>query len=129
MPPLLTIISTEEWNGTHVNMTAGNAQGGGNMWGPPDEIYLSNVDEITPTIQLHAGWNLISLPKIPEALDVLSIMYMEGGNWNSVWLYESGTWKRYDLSGPEFLNDLIIMEPGRGYWIDMKSNDTWILGA
>lgn len=112
-----------------MNMTTGNALGGGNIWGPPDEIYLSNVDEITPTIQLHAGWNLISLPKIPEALDVPSIMYMEAGNWNSIWSYGGETWKRYGLSGPSFLNDLIIMEPGRCYWIEMKSNDTLTLGA
>ena len=79
--------------------------------------------EIQPSIQLHTGWNLISLPKIQEASDVLDVMQMVGYNLNSVWTYEDGIWKRYDLTGPSFLNDLITMEPGKGYWIDMESDD------
>jgi len=84
---------------------------------PPD------WNNIVPSIQLHAGWNLISLPKNPEALDVLGVMRMVGDNLNSVWTYEEGIWKRYDLTGPSFLNDLSALEPGKGYWIDMKSSD------
>ena len=76
------------------------------------------------SIQLYTGWNLISLPLTPEDTDVLNVLSSVMGNWNSVWSYEGGNWKRYDLTGPDFLNDLTVVEPGKGYWIDMKSDDT-----
>ena len=81
------------------------------------------------SIQLHTGWNLISLPIMPDDSDVLDVMSSVDGNWNSVWSYETGNWKRYDLTGPGFLNDLTTMEPGKGYWIDMKSADTLSLSG
>ncbi|RCV64772.1 hypothetical protein C5S53_07200 [Methanophagales archaeon] len=74
-------------------------------------------------MNVYTGWNLISLPKIPVASDVLAVMRMVGDNLISVWTYEDGKWKRYDLTGPSFLNDLATMEPGKGYWIEMKSPD------
>ncbi|MCK4347212.1 MAG: hypothetical protein KAW47_01210 [Thermoplasmatales archaeon] len=80
--------------------------------------------QISYSIQLHTGWNLISLPIMPDDSDVLDVMSSVDGNWNSVWSYEGGKWKRYDLTGPDFLNDLTTIEPGKGYWINMKSDDT-----
>ena len=95
----------------------------GNHMNIDGEVRSPDVNEIRPSIQLHAGWNLISLPKIPEASDVLGVMKMVGNNLNSVWTYEDGKWPRYDLTGPGFLNDLKTLEPGKGYWIDMNSPD------
>jgi hypothetical protein len=97
-----------------------------------DGVYEDNispdVNEITEqtaySLQLHTGWNLISLPVMPEDTDVLDVMNSVTGNWNSTWSYEAGNLKRYDLTGPDFLNDLTTIEPGKGYWIDMKSEDT-----
>jgi hypothetical protein len=99
-----------------------------------DGIYEKNIaPDVNDTIevghdlypiQLHTGWNLISLPLTPEDPDILNVMSPVAGNWNSVWSYEGGKWKRYDLTGPDFLNTLTIMEPGKGYWLHMKSDDT-----
>jgi archaellum component FlaG (FlaF/FlaG flagellin family) len=84
---------------------------------------IKKIRQTSHTIQLHTGWNLISLPLMPADTDVLDVMNSVAGNWNSVWSYEAGNWKRYDLTGPDFLNDLTTIEPGKGYWIDMKSED------
>ena len=88
----------------------------------PDSV--ETPGQISYSIQLHSGWNLISLPIMPDDSDVLDVMSSVDENWNSVWSYEAGNWKRYDLTGPGFLNDLTTMEPGKGYWINMKSDDT-----
>jgi hypothetical protein len=90
-----------------------------------EEIYHPDVNERTSSIQLHTGWNLISLPKKPEPSDVQSVMRLVEveTNCNSVWSYEGGTWKRYNRTGPSFLNDLSTLGPGKGYWINMKSDD------
>ena len=93
----------------------------------PDSIDTDGQDSYS--IQLHTGWNLISLPIMPNDSDVLDVMSSVDGNWNSVWSYETGNWKRYDLTCPGFLNDLTTMEPGKGYWIDMKSADTLSLSG
>jgi hypothetical protein len=89
----------------------------------PDSIE-TDAGQDKYSIQLHTGWNLISIPLIPDDTDVLDIMNTVDGNWNSIWSYEAGNWKRYDLTGPNFLNDLTTIEPEKGYWIDMKSEDT-----
>jgi hypothetical protein len=90
----------------------------------PDVSETIEVEQNSYTIQLHSGWNLISLPLTPEDTNILNVMSPITGNWNSVWSYEGGRWKRYDLAGPDFLNTLTIMEPGKGYWLHMKSDDT-----
>ncbi len=96
--------------------------------GTTDEEKSPDVNETigqdSYSIQLHTDWNLISLPIMPHDSAVLNVMSSVGSNWNSVWSYETGNWKRYDLTGPDFLNDLTTIEPGKGYWIDMKSEDT-----
>jgi predicted MPP superfamily phosphohydrolase len=84
-----------------------------------------SIETIRQTsIQLHTGWNLISLPLTPEDAAILNVLSPVADNWNSVWSYEGGNWKRYDLTGPDFLNSLTIMEPGKGYWLHMNSDDT-----
>ena len=36
-------------------------------------------------------------------------------------------WKVYDASAPSYVNDLVIMEPGLGYWIYIKEDCTLII--
>ena len=88
-------------------------------------IYL----EIIPTtlIQLNSGWNLISLPLMPEDTSITSLLSSINGNYSIVWEYNasdtSDHWKKYDPNAP-IGNDLTDMEPGKGYLIMMISNDT-----
>ncbi len=80
-------------------------------------------------VTLESGWNLVgynsqSAKPVPESM--LSIK----GKYNSVWSYDAhaGQWLRYIPGGQSFLNDLEFMQPGRGYWIDVKERCVWDVG-
>ena len=80
------------------------------------------------SVTLGPGWNLVgynSQTAKPVAEAVLSIE----GKYNSVWTYDAhaGQWLRYIPGGQSFLNDLEFMQPGRGYWIDVKERCVWAL--
>jgi len=78
-------------------------------------------------IDLYTGWNLISLPLIPEGTSIASVLSPINDNYSIVWEYNasdtSDHWKKYDPGVP-FGNDLTNMESGKGYWIMMTSDDT-----
>jgi len=78
-------------------------------------------------ISLSTSWNLISLPLIPEDTSITSLLSSINGNYSIVWEYNASNtsdhWKKYDPGVP-FGNDLTNMEPGKGYWIMMTSDDT-----
>jgi len=90
-----------------------------------DTLPISGTMPEPTDIELKTGWNLIgynSLDSQPIA-DALSSI---SGNYNIVWAYDASDttdpWKKYD-SGAPFGNDLANMEPGKGYWIMMSSED------
>jgi Purple acid Phosphatase, N-terminal domain len=78
-------------------------------------------------IPLQAGWNLISLPLIPEDTSVDMVLSPIMGDYSIIWAYNASDtadhWKKYDPGAP-FGNDLTTMEAGKGYWIMMISDDT-----
>ena len=81
---------------------------------------------ISASIELAEGWNLVSAPV--EAFDTSmdSVLSSISGNYTAVWSYDAVTpkWLRYDMEGPDFLNDLDTMQRGVGYWILMSSPGT-----
>ena len=90
-----------------------------------DTLSISGSVPESTDINLKAGWNLIgynSLDSQPVAESLFSI----SSNYSIVWAYNasdtSDQWKKYEPSAP-FGNDLINMEPGKGYWIMMTSDD------
>jgi len=87
----------------------------------------AQVVPIGITIDLYTGWNLISLPLMPGENSIASVLSLINGNYSIIWEYNASNtsdhWKKYDPSVP-FGNDLINMEPGKGYWILMTSDDT-----
>jgi hypothetical protein len=105
--------------------------------GEPDVMVIKYADTISYnllenpisgiTLSLFTGWNLISLPLMPEDTNITSLLSPINGNYSIVWEYNasdtSDHWKKYDPSVP-FGNDLTNMEPGKGYWIVMTSDDT-----
>ena len=95
----------------------------------------TDVREIEPevviimetTIPLHTSWNLISIPLVPEDTSTAFVLSPITGNYDIIWEYNASDttdhWKKYDPNAP-FGNDLTDMEPGKGYWILMNSDDT-----
>ena len=90
-------------------------------------VTASTLPASGTTLNLYTGWNLISLPLMPENTGIASVLSPINGNYSIIWEYNasdtSDQWKKYDPSAP-FGNDLTNMEPGKGYWIMMTSGDT-----
>jgi len=86
-----------------------------------------SVQPDTFILPLSEGWNLISIPLVPEDSSVGSVLSQVSGSYSIVWAYDASDsadpWKKYDPSVP-FGNDLSEIKPGKGYWIMMTADDT-----
>ncbi len=86
-----------------------------------------SVQPDTFILPLSAGWNLISIPLVPEDTSIGSVLSQVNGDFSIVWAYDASDvadpWKKYDPSVP-FGNDLSKVKPGKGYWIMMTADDT-----
>jgi len=98
----------------------------GNIITGGDYLPLVQILILQFEIKLESGWNLISLPLMPEDTSITSLLSPINGNYSIVWEYNASNtsdhWKKYDPSTP-FGNDLTTMEPGKSYWIMMISYD------
>lgn len=90
-----------------------------------DHEFTTIAEDVPVTsfsIPLNAGWNLISLPLIPENSDIANVLAGISTNVKIVWYYEDGDWVFYVPGGTG--NTLDKMEDGKGYWIDMTTAAT-----
>ena len=107
------------------------------------EVY-SAVDTTIVTvynynINLEAGWNLISIPLVPENDDtaIESVLDDVSDNAKVVWAYQGGEWScyladdEYDGLGlcDEDHSPLTTMEPGWGYYVKMYEEDILYLNG
>jgi hypothetical protein len=69
------------------------------------------------------GWNLISYP-IRTTQTVMQALLSISGYYTTVYGYEADDlddpWKVYDVTAPEWVNDLATLEFGKGYWINVS---------
>jgi hypothetical protein len=69
------------------------------------------------------GWNLMSYP-VRTAQTVTQALLSISGYYTTVYGYETGDlddpWKVYDVTAPEWVNDLATLEFGKGYWINVS---------
>jgi hypothetical protein len=102
---------------------------GGDLWPNPwpdaHWIFVNN----TVTMNLQAGWNLISTPLLPYNTDIESVLFhlIDHGTVESVWtmVYQGGVqkWNVWTpTAGP--VDTLTKIVDGQGYWIKMKANDS-----
>ena len=75
-------------------------------------------------IELQTGWNLISMPVVPEDTDIETVLADIMENVAIVWEYDAGTgeWKWY-VPG-QVQSTLTTMQDGSGYWVRMNAADT-----
>ncbi len=92
-----------------------------------NEVFVLVEVEVTADLEgffiyLDAGWNLISLPLIPNdsSIDVILADIIE--SVDVVWSYEGGNWTNYRSGGPD--SELTVMVDGNGYWINMTEAAT-----
>jgi len=88
----------------------------------PGQLTVTGTVPDGYTIMLKAGWNLVGYPSltpriVSDALAGLPIVRIEG---------EDSTTPPYNL---RVLGSGDIMYPGRGYWIYVSSDSTWLLGG
>jgi len=70
-------------------------------------------------IPLGSGWNLISLPLIPDSANIEDILADIMNDVDSVWAYDNatGSWASYAPGEP---SDLTEMTCDKGYWVEVN---------
>jgi len=87
----------------------------------PADLTLDGNEVAIEPIPLKPGWNLVGY----NSLTARPIEEVSPSVCNSVWTYDAkdDEWKRYIVGGTA--NNLEIMEPGKGYWMNAAANYTW----
>ena len=72
-------------------------------------------------IQLHEGWNLISVPHVQVDTSISEVLRDIDGKWDYIQWYDagSGEWKSYTTFWPESLNDLHDINNTMAFWINI----------
>ena len=74
-------------------------------------------------IYLNEGWNLISLCLQPEDTNIATVLDSISGKYASAWAFSDNSWGFHDPNYPGF-SDLVTMEAGWGYWLNMNEAGT-----
>jgi len=86
----------------------------------------------TCAIELHEGWNLMSIPCVPQNTSLVKIT--ENISYSEIHSYDANAsldkWKSYNPSLPSWVvQDLHNISQKKGYWIKMDNNDTLVIGG
>ncbi len=75
------------------------------------------------------GWNLVSLPVIPESTAITDVLSSIAGQYTLVQAYDAGsdTWKSYDPALPPEASDLLTLDERTPFWIEMSEAGTLTL--
>ena len=82
----------------------------------------------------NGGWNLISLPVVPNHADISTVLGDAESNIQAVWTYDPlhpnaiGGWLVYVPGNSPEINNISTMTAGYGYWISV-TGDTHISGS
>ncbi len=81
------------------------------------------------TIDLNAGWNLISLDLTPTSTDIATVFSgLQAGNLEFVTGFENGT-IIYNPNDPPFLNTLSNVQDGAAYWVRVQNADSFTVSG
>ncbi|MEW5869599.1 MAG: FG-GAP-like repeat-containing protein [Chloroflexota bacterium] len=76
------------------------------------------------------GWNLVAYP-LQDSQPVTQALQSIEGDYTTVYGYRASDtidpWEFYDVSVPDWVNDLALLEYGHGYWINASETITWYL--
>jgi hypothetical protein len=102
-------------------------EAGRGYWINMDESATLDISGTSPShsIAISTGWNLVGYNSETSYAVDLALASIEG-KYISVWAYIDGGWLVYDPENPGF-SDLLLMEPGYGYWINAEEECTWTL--
>jgi hypothetical protein len=95
-------------------------------------ILSDEFDVGTLSVELDAGWNLMSLPLIPNDTDIEVVLACIEDDVDSVWYYDptiEDPDARWLIYSPPAFDSLEYIEDGKAYWINMDDAATlWIDG-
>jgi len=83
------------------------------------------IPEPSPSLDvaLYSGWNIFTVPLGVQDTGISSVLSGISGKYNSVFSYDANTknWLSYKANKTLFdgSDSLAILEPGKGYWIEM----------
>jgi len=97
----------------------------------PDGVLLESdeaiwaVTGVSVDVGLNKGWNLMSLPVVPDNPVIEELLADIMVDVISVWYYDAAAvdWDSFDPD-PELSSDLGEMEDGKAYWINMSEGRT-----
>jgi len=126
---------TAVWNWNALTQSwSGHPKGGPNNFSvEPGQAYLASATGAgtfpcsgtwaTPTFQLKAGYNLISLPKAKEYLTTAEELAQEVPNCTAIWKWDASTqsWVGHPLGGP---NNFAV-QAGAAYLVSVSADGTW----
>jgi hypothetical protein len=82
------------------------------------------------TILLNPGWNLVGFPA-GAAQDMSTALATIAGKYALVYANDATSpthpWRKYNPAAPSYANDLMAMEPGKGYWVKATQACTWVV--
>ncbi|UCG70522.1 MAG: DNRLRE domain-containing protein [Thermoplasmata archaeon] len=85
------------------------------------------IGNLRPTITLHPGWNLISLPCVQSQTDIDLVFSSIADSYDAVQYYDaldvSDPWKHYHKDKPAHMNDLSHIQNNMGIWIYIKGSE------
>ncbi len=92
-------------------------------------LTITSKSFIDKSINLNAGWNLIGC-KSTEPKSINMVIQPISEQVISIWSYgnQRKQWQQYIKNGSSKINSLDTMEPGKGYWLNVKNEcilDNW----
>ncbi len=90
-----------------------------------DTLVVEGLEFDTVNFTLKQGYNLISYSSLNEN-DVSYVFGDVTSDVESILAYENGEWKTYSPLKDDELNSLKIIKPGKGYWVNVKSDTSWL---
>ncbi|MCK5327337.1 MAG: hypothetical protein KAR36_01930, partial [Candidatus Latescibacteria bacterium] len=94
------------------------------------DVFLVSGIRVPPdrSIPVDAGWNLVSY--LPLRCDSLEHAFTSlDDHHDYVAGYVGGQWDTWKRGRPDFANDLKVLCPGQGYWLNMNTPDVLIYPA
>jgi hypothetical protein len=88
----------------------------------------------THSLDLVAGWNLVSFNLHPLDTDVADVLASLGENYTLVYAWDAtggqtgdDYWRKYDRNGPFYQNTLTSLDEKMGFWIKMTEADRLVV--
>ncbi|MEM3722376.1 MAG: hypothetical protein QXF53_01740 [Candidatus Bathyarchaeia archaeon] len=116
------VLNLESYAGKAANITIAAVDYGSNV-GSAVSTVISVPKGTWHPVELYSGWNLISLPLIPNstaASDIYSLILKQGEDGVTVTY-------NFDNTAKSWIMNPTTMTDGKGYWIHMKAYDVLIV--